>query len=60
MMTRVHARHTGAVLDVFQFCEHLVGEYAGFSRSFTRLRSDDIRELIDQEYVSQRWDRLSH
>jgi len=42
-------------MDVFQFREHLVGEYAGFSRSFTRLRSDDIREFVDREYASQRY-----
>lgn len=42
-------------MDVFQFREHLVGEYAQFSRSFTRLRSDDIREFVDREYASQRY-----
>lgn len=42
-------------MDVFQFREHLVGECAQFSRSFTRLRSDDIREFVDREYASQRY-----
>jgi ATP-dependent helicase YprA (DUF1998 family) len=42
-------------VDVFKFREHLVGEYAQFSRSFTRLRSDDIREFVDREYDSQRY-----
>lgn len=42
-------------MDVFQFREHLVGEYAQFSRSFTRLRSDDMRVFVDREYASQRY-----
>ena len=42
-------------MDVFQFREHLVGEYAEFSRSFTLQRSDDIREFVDREYASQRY-----
>ncbi|WP_296870655.1 DEAD/DEAH box helicase [Tibeticola sp.] len=42
-------------MDVFRFREHLVGEYAGFSRSFPRLRSDDIREFVHREYASQRY-----
>jgi hypothetical protein len=44
-------------VDVFKFREHLVGDYAGFSRSFTGLRSDDIREFVDREYGSQRYGR---
>lgn len=42
-------------MDVFQFREHLVSDYARFSRSFTRLRSNDIREFVDREYASQRY-----
>ncbi|MCK9687348.1 DEAD/DEAH box helicase [Scleromatobacter humisilvae] len=42
-------------MDVFKFREHLIGEYAQFSRSFTRLRSDDIRAFVDREYASQRY-----
>ncbi len=42
-------------MDVFKFREKLVGDYAQFSRSFTRIRSDDIREFIDREYDSQRY-----
>jgi Lhr-like helicase/very-short-patch-repair endonuclease len=42
-------------LDVFQFREHLVGEYEQFSRSFTRVRADDIRDFVDREYASQRY-----
>lgn len=42
-------------MDVFQFREQLVTEYEQFTRSFTRLRSDDIREVVDREYASQRY-----
>lgn len=42
-------------MDVFQFREHLVGEYEQFTRSFTRVRSDDIRAFVDGEYNSQRY-----
>ncbi len=42
-------------MDVFQFREHLVGEYEKFTRSFTRIRSDDIRAFVDREYDSQRY-----
>lgn len=42
-------------MDVFDFREQLVTEYEQFTRSFTRLRSDDIREVVDREYASQRY-----
>ena len=42
-------------MDVFKFREHLVREYEQFTRSFTRIRSDDIRTLVDREYDSQRY-----
>jgi len=42
-------------LDVFQFREHLIKDYSHFSRSFTRQRSDDIREFVEREYKSQRY-----
>ncbi len=42
-------------MDVFQFREQLVTEYEQFTRSFTRLRSDDIRNVVDREYASQRY-----
>jgi len=43
------------LVDVFDFREHLVGEYEQFTRSFTRIRSDDIRAFVDREYDSQRY-----
>jgi len=42
-------------LDVFRFRKYLIDEYEAFTRSFTRLRSDDIREFVDREYASQRY-----
>ena len=39
-------------MDVFKFREHLVGEYEQFTRSFTRIRSEDIRAYVDREYDS--------
>jgi hypothetical protein len=41
-------------MDVFRFRRHLVDEYEQFTRSFTRIRSDDIRAFVDREYDSQR------
>jgi Lhr-like helicase/very-short-patch-repair endonuclease len=42
-------------MDVFDFRKQLVEEYAQFTRSFTRIRADDIRTYVDQEYDSQRY-----
>lgn len=42
-------------MDVFEFREHLVREYEQFTRSFTRIQSDDIRAFVDHEYDSQRY-----
>lgn len=42
-------------MDVFQFREHIVAEYEQFTRSFTRIKSDDIRAFVDREYDSQRY-----
>jgi len=42
-------------LNVFEFRENLVGEYAEFTRSFTRIKADDIRIYVDSEYASQRF-----
>lgn len=42
-------------MDVFQFRQHLVSEYEQFSRSFTRIQADDLRDFVDREYASQRY-----
>lgn len=43
------------ILDVFEFRGHLVSEYSDFTRSFTRIKADDIRTFIDAEYDSQKF-----
>lgn len=40
----------GFQMDVFDFREKLIEEYARFSRSFTRIRAKDIREKVDASY----------
>lgn len=42
-------------MDVFKFRQELITDYERFSRSFCRIRSDDIREHVDKEYASQRF-----
>jgi len=42
-------------LDVFEFREHVVDEYRQFTRSFTRIKADDIRAHVDAEYASQKY-----
>lgn len=42
-------------MNVFEFRQTLVDEYAEFTRSFTRIKADDIREHVDAEYASQKY-----
>ncbi len=42
-------------MDVFRFREELIGEYEQFSRSFTRIRADDIRREVDEAYANGRY-----
>lgn len=42
-------------MDVFQFRGNLVKEYADFTRSFTRIKADDIRTFVDAEYDSEKF-----
>ena len=42
-------------MDVFEFRGHLVAEYSDFTRSFTRIKADDIRTFVDAEYDSQKF-----
>ena len=39
-------------MDVFAFREELVAEYERFSRSFTRIRAEDISRQVDEAYAS--------
>lgn len=42
-------------MDVFQFREHIVAEYEQFTRSFTRIRTEDICEYVKAQYASQKY-----
>lgn len=42
-------------MDVFRFRTHIVGEYEQFTRSFTRIRANDLRDFVNAEYQSQRY-----
>ncbi len=41
-------------MDVFEFRDQLVGEYARFTRSFVRIRAADIKAHVDSEYAAER------
>ncbi len=41
--------------NVFSFRNQLVDEYEGFSRSFTRIESKDLRDYVDAEYDKGRY-----
>ena len=42
-------------MDVFAFREELVSEYERFSRSFTTIRAEDIRQSVDEAYAAGRF-----
>ena len=42
-------------MDVFNLDRRVVNEYSDFARSFTRMRSPDIRARIDEQYASDRF-----
>jgi len=42
-------------MDVFAFREELVAEYARFSRSFTKIRAEDISREVDAAYAEGRF-----
>lgn len=39
----------------FEFRERLVADYAAFTRSFTRIRANDIKNFVDEAYRSGRY-----
>ena len=41
--------------NIFEFRDAIVGEYGEFSRSFTRIRADDIRAVVDAEYAAGKY-----
>ncbi|MGH1506992.1 DEAD/DEAH box helicase [Ralstonia solanacearum] len=42
-------------MNVFEFRQSLVTEYDEFTRSFTRIKADDIKTFVDSEYASQKY-----
>jgi superfamily II DNA/RNA helicase len=42
-------------MDVFEFRDRIVDEYARFTRSFVRIRSGDIKAYVDAEYAAERF-----
>ena len=42
-------------MDVFDLDEHLLEQYQGFARSFTRIRSAEIQSKVDQLYAGRRF-----
>ena len=45
-------------MDVFAFRDELVAEYSKFSRSFTRIRAEDISRAVDAAYDVGRFARI--
>ncbi len=43
------------MLDVFDLRGRVIGEYAAFSRSFTRIAALDIAAVVDAEYTRERY-----
>lgn len=42
-------------MDVFAFRDKLIQDYAAFSRSFTKIETEDIRRHVDAEYQDGRY-----
>ena len=42
-------------MDVFGFRDELIAEYERFSRSFTRIRAEDILQTVDKAYAGGRF-----
>jgi len=42
-------------MDVFDLNQALVGTYSTFARSFTKLRSEPLKQQVDQIYATRRY-----
>ena len=42
-------------MDVFEFRGKLVNDYEAFTRSFTRIHTEDIKRFVDEAYNSGRY-----
>jgi|SRR5258707_791935 hypothetical protein len=42
-------------MDVFSLDDHLLAQYTGFARSFTRIRATEIQNKVDALYAGRRF-----
>jgi len=42
-------------VDVFEFRQRVIADYERFSRSFSKIRADDIAQFIDAEYRAEKF-----
>ena len=42
-------------MNVFDFRQHIVNEYSEFTRSFTRIKAEDIQSYVTKAYDSQKY-----
>jgi hypothetical protein len=42
-------------MDVFALDDHLLAQYTGFARSFTRIRAIEIQNKVDALYAGRRF-----
>jgi hypothetical protein len=42
-------------VDVFEFRQRVITDYERFSRSFSKIRADDIAQFVDAEYRAERF-----
>ena len=42
-------------MDVFEFRQRVITDYERFSRSFSKIRADDIAQFVDAEYRAEKF-----
>ena len=42
-------------MKAFEFEHHLIDSYERFSRSFTNIRADDLRQEVEEQYAAGRF-----
>lgn len=43
----------GKMIDIFQFRDNVIDEFKNFSKSFTKIRAEDIKDAVRYEYDDQ-------
>ena len=46
---------SGTMNDVFSFRNAVIGDYSSFSRSFSTIAAEDIKQKVDTEYEQGRY-----